>query len=55
MNVGQKAQGADVGTKICNPRHGGGNIRGKNAVEKAAETKVRQGGKKIIRNWKQEY
>ena len=55
MSVGAKAQGQDIGVKLCNSRHNSYSIRGKNAVEKAAETKVRQSGKKIIRNWKAEY
>jgi len=36
--------------KLINPRHGHGGIRGKNAVEKAVETKERQFGKKEIRS-----
>lgn len=53
--VGYRAQRNPTGEKLCNARHGHGHIRGKNAVEKAAETKVRQDGKKQVRNWKKEY
>lgn len=35
--------------KLINPRHGHGGIRGKNAVEKAIETQVRQFSKKEIK------
>jgi len=50
MKVGQKAQGQDPQRKLCVIRHGHGPRRGCNAEEKAAETKVRQAGKKEIRN-----
>lgn len=47
--VGQKAQGQDQYAKLCNARHKRRSRRGLNAVEKAAETKVRQAGRKICR------
>lgn len=46
MRVGKKGQGQDVGRKLHNVRHGHGPRRGCNAVEKAAETRVRQAGKR---------
>ena len=50
--LGQKAQGHDVNSKLYVQRHG--SKRGKSrrtyaAAEKAAETRVRQAGKKICR------
>lgn len=49
MRIGQKAQGQPVNEKWCNARHGHGPRRGCNAVEKAAETRVRQAGRRVIR------
>jgi len=51
MQVGMKAQGQNGKAKLTNIRHGHGPRRGCNAVEKAAETKVRQAGCKVARNW----
>lgn len=47
---GKKAQGQPHFAKLVNPRHGHGPKRGCNAVEKAAETKVRQSGKKACQD-----
>lgn len=49
MRVGAKAQGQDIWAKLVNRRHGHGPRRGCNAVEKDAETKVRQAGRKACR------
>lgn len=49
MQVGKKAQGQDHLAKLVNRRHGHGPRRGCNAVEKAAETKVRQAGRRACR------
>lgn len=54
MQTGQKAQGHDVNSKLVVQRHGSkrGNSRHSyRAAEKAAETRVRQAGKKICRDW----
>lgn len=49
--VGQKAQGADIHAKVYVARHGHAPPRSAQAAEKAIETKVRQAGKKICRDW----
>ena len=50
MTKGWRAQGAAVVMgKVVNTRHGHGPRRGCNAVEKAIETKVRQAGKREVR------
>ena len=52
MKVGIKAQGQDALAKLTVQRHGskrGASRRSYNAAEKAAETKVRQAGKKACR------
>ena len=49
--VGGKAQGQDHWAKFVNARHKRRSRRGLNAVEKAAETKVRQAGRKICRQY----
>lgn len=49
MRTGQKAQGQAVNGKWVNARHGHGPRRGCNAVEKAVETRVRQAGRRVIR------
>ncbi len=51
MMVGLKGQGQNAKAKLVNIRHGHGPRRGCNAVEKAAETKVRQAARKVTRNW----
>jgi hypothetical protein len=51
--IGMKAQGRDQYAKLCVARHGTLSKRTCNACEKAAETKVRQAGKKICREWTQ--
>ena len=51
---GWKAQGQDWGVKLCVPRHGkcrGKSRRSYNAAEKAAETKVRQAGRKACKEY----
>ncbi len=49
MKMGKKAQGQRHLAKLTSIRHGHGSRRGCNAQEKAAETRVRQAGKKICR------
>ena len=52
--IGQKAQGQDTNQKRAVIRHGSKRGRSKssvNANEKAIETRVRQAGKKICRDW----
>lgn len=49
MKVGTKAQGQNQNAKIVVIRHGRGSRRAANRAEKAAETKVRQAGKKACR------
>ena len=49
MKTGTKAQGQDQWAKLVVIRHGRGSRRGCNAAEKAAETRVRQAGKKACR------
>lgn len=46
---GTKGQGQTANAKLVSIRHGHGPRRGCNAVEKAAETKVRQAGRKAAR------
>ena len=46
MKVGTKAQGQDAWAKMFVIRHGRSSRRCCNAAEKAAETKVRQAGRK---------
>ena len=46
MKTGTKAQGQDQWAKLVVIRHGRGSRRAANRAEKAAETKVRQAGKK---------
>ena len=52
MRIGSKAQGQDVRAKSCVMRHGhkrGASRRSYAAAEKAAETRVRQAGKKACK------
>lgn len=52
MRIGSKAQGQDVRAKSCVMRHGhkrGTSRRSYAAAEKAAETRVRQAGKKACK------
>lgn len=49
MRTGTKAQGQRHMAKLVSIRHGHGSRRGCNAQEKAAETKVRQEGRKVCR------
>ncbi len=49
MQTGKKAQGQDVGRKLHVQRHGHSKPRSYNRCEKAAETRVRQAGKREIR------
>lgn len=49
MKLGTKAQGQDQWAKLVVIRHGRGSRRAANRAEKAAETKVRQAGKKLCR------
>ena len=49
MRVGTKAQGQDHMAKLVSIRHGHAPRRSCNAQEKAAETKVRQAGKKACK------
>jgi hypothetical protein len=54
MQVGRKAQGQDANAKLVVQRHGskrGKSRRSYNAAEKAAETRVRQEGRKICRQY----
>lgn len=50
MMIGTKAQGQRHMAKLVSIRHGHGSRRSCNAQEKAAETKVRQEGKKACRD-----
>jgi hypothetical protein len=52
---GKKAQGQDIGAKLYNIRHGHAPRRSCNAVEKAAETKVRQQSKLECRKGYEEW
>ena len=49
MQVGTKAQGQDHIAKLVTIRHGHAPRRSCNAQEKAAETKVRQAGRKACK------
>ena len=51
MRIGTKAQGTDHMAKLCVARHGKASKRSCNAAEKAAETKVRQAGKKAAKDY----
>lgn len=51
MAKGWRASGVKaVGEKLYNVRHGHGPVRGRNAVDKAIETRVRQAGKREVRD-----
>lgn len=50
MQTGMKAQGQDVQRKLCVQRHGHAPKRSYNAAEKAAETRVRQAGKRACKD-----
>jgi hypothetical protein len=49
MRIGKKAQGQNVNAKLVVQRHGHAKPRSYNRCEKAAETRVRQAGRREIR------